>query len=137
MRHHVIPFFHEDRFTVHTTIVDMIIGVVEQRRRTGHVYVQILYPARGKKDSTVTLLSASNRRDLGVSGSTANATLIKKSVRQPKKNVKLRRQVSGYTAPCTRGVRQDVLSGEDITALRRRNHNWKTQAKHRERVEEG
>ena len=42
MRHYVIPFFHEDIFTIHTAIVDMIIGVVEQRRRTGHLYFQIL-----------------------------------------------------------------------------------------------
>jgi hypothetical protein len=41
MRHHVVPFFHEDVFTVDAAIVDVIIGVVEQGRRTGHLYFQI------------------------------------------------------------------------------------------------
>jgi hypothetical protein len=42
----VIPFFHEDILTVHAAVVDVITGVVEQRRRTGHIYFQILETSR-------------------------------------------------------------------------------------------
>jgi hypothetical protein len=34
----LIPFFDEYIFPVHAAIVDVITGVVEERRRTGHVH---------------------------------------------------------------------------------------------------
>ena len=70
-----IPFFHEDIFTVHAAIVDVIIGVVEQRRRTGHLYVQILIPCPREKRLYSYLAFSRNRRASEVSGSTVNATL--------------------------------------------------------------